>query len=143
MLIFKILVFFLLLLGWLSGDQSFSSSLEAVLQAPHLKALQKTLHQTQQIQKFKQLCDFQKRNQKLPYACYKISQDWPRIDPWCLKLKAQHLNLKILQKYSQMQEISPNCRQHLKARLKLLEYQKLDLILFPIKNHWTDKQNVF
>ena len=64
----KILAFFFMLLSLLSGDKSFSLTLDTILQASHPKTLKTALNQTQQFKQFQQLCDFQKKEEKLPYA---------------------------------------------------------------------------
>ena len=86
------------------------------------------------------LCKKQKENKKPPTACYELSIT---ADPWCLSLKIENLNLKILKQALQSSFLSSVCREYLREKQKILLYQKKDFLLPELKNYWTVQKPFF
>ena len=88
-----------------------------------------------------ELCKKQKEKEKIPIACYQLGE---KADPWCLKLKLEDLRqLSGIQTALKLPFLSPNCKNYLKSREKILKYREKDFFLPELKKYFTVQKPFF
>ena len=134
----QISLFFLLLCLNSSGlsSNNLNPSVDSILKAKNLEELEISLKKNKTKKFLKKLCEKQKKEQKIPIACYKLGE---KADFWCLNLKLEDpRQLKEIEKALQSRFLSKKCKNDLKIRKKILKYREKDLFLPELKNYFTD-----
>lgn len=139
----KILLFFLFFV--LAGKAlSFSHSepaLDFILKAESSKELNTYLKKKREKNFLKKLCMSQKKEEKIPLACYELGEN---ADFYCLNLKLEDLRrLKELEQALKSSFLSEKCRKKLKAGKELLKYREKDFFLPELKSYWTGEKAFF
>ena len=115
-------------------------TLDSLLKANDAASLKSYIKGQNRITFLKILCKKQKEFRKPPIACYELSLS---ADFWCLSLKIEDLNLKVLEEALQSSFLPSICHKYLKEKQKILFYRKKDVLLPKLKNYWTDQRPFF
>ena len=120
---------------------ALSLPLDFILKTQTTTELKNYIKQEQSKSFLIELCKKQKEKEKIPLACYQLGE---KADPWCLKLKLEDLRqLSGIQTALKSPFLSPNCKNHLKSREKILKYRGKDFFLPELKKYFTVQKPFF